>query len=74
MPKASQIGKKDNYISKMRRETGKNDRKKIQRNDSLRPRKIQKQQAHCKIRPRRNDRRSIIHFGRDTAKHEIQKK
>ena len=63
MPKASQIGKKDNYISK-----------KIQRNDSLRPRKIQKQQAHCKIRPRRNDRRSIIHFGRDTAKHEIQKK
>ena len=56
------------------RETGKNDRKKIQRNDSLRPRKIQKQQAHCKIRPRRNDRRSIIHFGRDTAKHEIQKK
>ena len=56
------------------RETGKNDRKKIQRNDSLQPRKIQKQQAHCKIRPRRNDRRNIAHSGRDTAKHEIQKK
>lgn len=76
MPKDSQIGKKDNYISKMQPfgKLVKTIERKYNVTILYDQEKYKNNKLNCKIRPRRNDRRSIIHFGRDTAKHEIQKK